>query len=358
MKKWTQTIFIFMLVSVILTACGDSSYNSSYSSSGSSNYGYKTENMAMTDDFYESDWDYEEPAMEDGWSNDIAPPGSSSSVKVQNTRKLIKTVDMTLQTKNFDELIRNIVSEVNKAGGYVENSSVSGNSYYGTSSRWANYTVRIPEAKLDEFVSVVGGLGNVTQKNESVEDVTLEYIDTNSRKTALEVEQKRLLELLERAENMEDLLAIESKLSDIRYQIENYGSQLRTLDNQIDYSKVNIDIDEVERMVDIREKTFFEEIAERFDDNLYNVKKFIRNFSIWFLGSTPVFALWIVVVIIGFIIYKALSPILKKKAESSRLENEERIENRRRLREERKSKAKTLQENKTERTNTGNIDDK
>ena len=57
---------------------------------------------------------------------------------------------------------------------------------------------------------MVSEIGNVTQKNESVEDVTLQYVDVESRKKALETEQERLMELLSSAENMEDLLAIES----------------------------------------------------------------------------------------------------------------------------------------------------
>lgn len=90
---------------------------------------------------------------------------------------------------------------------------------------------------------MVSEIGNVTQKNESVEDVTLQYVDVESRKKALETEQERLMELLSSAENMEDLLAIESKLSEVRYELENYGSQLRMLDNQIDYSTVNVDVE-------------------------------------------------------------------------------------------------------------------
>lgn len=80
--------------------------------------------------------------------------------------------------------------------------------------------IRIPADKLNEFVDIVGELGNVTQENESVEDVTLQYVDVESHKKALETEQARLMELLSTAENMEDLLSIESKLSDIRYEIE------------------------------------------------------------------------------------------------------------------------------------------
>lgn len=106
---------------------------------------------------------------------------------------------------------------------------------------------------------------------------------SKSHKKALETEQARLMELLSTAENMEDLLAIESKLSDIRYEIESYESQLRLLDNQIDYSTVHVEIFEVERMTDAGEKGFFEEIKERFGDNLYKVGHGFRNLIIGIL---------------------------------------------------------------------------
>ena len=135
---------------------------------------------------------------------------------------------------------------------------------------------------------MVSELGNVTQKNESVEDVTLRYIDVESHKKALETEQERLLELLSKAENMEEILTIESKLSDIRYEIENYESQLKTMDNQIDYSTVSVYIDEVERVTDTGEKGFFEEIKERFGNSLYIVARGIRGLVIGILGSLPI----------------------------------------------------------------------
>ena len=186
--------------------------------------------------------------------------------QVENGRKLIRTVSLSLQTKEFDSVLNNLKTKTTELGGYVENSSISGNSYSYTTTRYASYTIRIPADKLNEFVDIVGELGNVTQENESVEDVTLQYVDVESHKKALETEQARLMELLSTAENMEDLLAIESKLSDIRYEIESYESQLRLLDNQIDYSTVHVEIFEVERMTDAGEKGFFQEQDSESED--------------------------------------------------------------------------------------------
>ena len=210
----------------------------------------------------------------------------------ETSRKLIKTVSMDVQTLEFDRATEELTARVEELGGYVEASSVYGSDYYYESTRSASYTVRIPADRLDEFIDRVDEVGNITYKDERVDDVTLEYTDTESHKKALETEQERLLELLENAETMEDILAIETRLSDVRYELESYESRLRLLDNQVDYSTVYINLNEVERIVEAGERTFFQEVADRFGDSAFAVAKGLRGFAVGFLGSLPILAVW------------------------------------------------------------------
>ena len=132
------------------------------------------------------------------------------------------------------------------------------------------------------------------------------------------------MELLSNAENMEDLLAIESKLSDVRYEIESYGSKLRMLDNQIDYSTVNVDVDEVERVTDTGEKGFFEEVKDRFEDSLYIVGRDIRELAIGILGSLPILAVWAVfIAVIVIVVRTVVKKIKKKKGIKTEVKNNE-----------------------------------
>lgn len=117
---------------------------------------------------------------------------------------------------------------------------------------------------------------------------------------------------------MEDLLAIESKLSDVRYELENYGSQLRLLDNQIDYSTVNVEITEVERVAEVKDRTFFGEISERFGNSLYMVGRGIRGFLIGFIGSLPILAVWAAII--------AGIAVLIRRAVKGRKKQEKRLE--------------------------------
>lgn len=273
MKRKVEAFLIAVMLVMMTAGCGNSSKMA-------------VKDRATVSSGAELDGEY-------SWDTDeTADTGVTSEngleAQVENGRKLIRTVSLSLETKEFDSVLTNLSTKTTELGGYIETSSVNGNSYSHHSTRYASYVIRIPADKLNEFVEVVSELGNVTQKNESVEDVTLRYIDVESHKKALETEQERLLELLSKAENMEEILTIESKLSDIRYEIENYESQLKTMDNQIDYSTVSVYVDEVERVTDTGEKGFFEEIKERFGNSLYVVARGIRGLVIGILGSLPI----------------------------------------------------------------------
>lgn len=316
----SAVIWMSGLLLLAATGCGGASVNQMSGGTASESY-------AVTEEAMDTAMMAEAPAAEYAGEGMGADGGITSDngidPMIQNGRKLIKTVRLEMQTKEFDELIDGVVKKVQEMDGYIESSSMWGNSYYNSSTRSSEYTVRVPADRLDEFIDVVGGLGNVTYKNESVEDVTLQYVDVESRKKALETEQERLLELLEQAENLEDLLAIESRLSEVRYELENYGSQKRFLDNQIDYSTVYLTITEVERITETGEKSFFEEIAERFGNSLYMVGRGLREFVIGLVGSLPILAVWIlifVILILGIrkIVYKKKGIKIFRKKNASR----------------------------------------
>lgn len=260
-------------------------------------------------------YDYGEAASENGMDTGVGAVTSQNGIDpvMDNGRKLIKNVRLEMQTREYDQVIEGLTKKVQEIGGYVENSSLWGSSIYQNSTRNSEYTVRVPSDRLNEFVDVVSGLGNVVYKNEYVEDVTLQYVDVESHKKALEMQQDRLLELLEQAENMEDLLTIESKLSEVRYELENFESQKRILDNQIDYSTVSISIMEVERLTETRQLSFFEEIAEQFGDSLYRVGRGTRGFLIGFIGSLPILAVWAAVIIVVVIVIRRIFYRGKKK---------------------------------------------
>ena len=285
-----------LLVAVLVTGCGGASKDAASAP------------MAMEEAAAEEYFADEmaEPEMEEMATGSVAA-NSEISETAQVNRKLIRTFDMNIQTKEFDEVLSGIQSKVQELGGYIEQSSLDGGSaYYSNYNRYSNLTVRIPSDKLDQFIENVKESANVTYISESTEDVTLQYVDVESRKIALETERDRLLELLEQATSVEELITIESRLSEVRYQLESYASRLRTLDNQVDYSTVHINIDEVDRETKVEPKTFWEEVTDEFGDSIYGIGRDVRNFAIWFLGSSPYIVLWAVVIAAVVVVLKIL----------------------------------------------------
>lgn len=294
---------------VFLSGCGSSvSKNASYDMTGvSEQYSteYATDNMYMdanTTTEATADYGYEESS---GTNQNQVTENAASEQK--ENRKLIKTVTLDLETMDFDNLLPNISQRVNELGGYIEYSDTyNGSAYYGTTSnRNATITVRIPVDSLDDFINQVEEQSNITSKSESVEDVTLQYVDLQSHKESLETEQKRLLEIMKTAETVEDIITIESRLSEVRYQLESMESQLRTYDNQIDYSTVTIYVSEVQNLTPAPEEGRLSRMGIGFISSLKAVGNGILDFCMNFVIAIPyliIVALIIIAVI--FIIRK------------------------------------------------------
>ena len=247
-------------------------------------------------------------------SNPATDPARTSDEATPVERKLIRNVSMHLETREFDALTKSISDAVTFFGGYMEQSDVSGNSLYWSderSSRCSNLTARIPENKLDAFLTEVSGQGNVTYKNESVQDVTLQYTDITSRKKTLQMEQDRLWELLEKAESVDAVIALEARLSEVRYQLESIESQLRTLDNQIVYSTVYLSIQEVQVLTSTDPDTIPVRIQKGLSRSLNTLKISSIDFLVWFISSLPILAVFAVLVFIAVIILK--KPLKRRK---------------------------------------------
>ncbi len=252
----------------------------------------------------------EESYVQEGAGQDVVAPETS--------RKLIKTVNILAETEDFDTLVPGLQKQVEALGGYIEYISVYDvHSYYvedqQVKQRCANVTARVPKEKLDGFLAQVGEQTNITSRSENVEDVTLQYVDLESHKKALVTEQERLLALMEKAETVEDIIAIEGRLSEVRYQLESMESQLRTYDNRIDYSTVELSITEVRKYSAPQEATVWQRIERGFMKSLDDIGFGIRDFAIRFVIDIPYIVLWLAVIAVAVIVVRILWKVWKKR---------------------------------------------
>ena len=259
----------------------------------------------------------------------MSEEGSVSVPEGAVDRKLIKTVNISAETEAFDELVPQLQKRVEELGGYIESISVYDvGSYYVDDTmqkqRCAQITARVPKEALDGFLAQVGEQTNVTSRSENVEDVTLQYVDLDSHKKVLLTEQERLLALMEQAESVEDIITIEGRLSEVRYQIESMESQLRTYDNKIDYSTVYLTIEEVRKYSAPQTATVWQRIGSGFMKSLEDIGFGIRDFAIYFVIDLPYIILGLLGIVVAFFVLRALlkrflrSKFLKKTLQKGR----------------------------------------
>ncbi len=332
---------ILMMAVLLLSGCGGSS-KSEMAMEAPAAMEEALEYEYATDDIY-MDTMPEEEAMEEAAAEEGAQT-SAPEVKAES-RKLIKTVNMNVETETFDTLMETVRTKTEGMGGYVESSNVfNGSQYYGKNNRNASLTLRIPVEKLDEFLSTVSENTNVISRDENVKDVTLQYVDMKSRKDALETEHDRLLTLLEQAETVEDIITIEGRLSEVRYQMESMESQLRTLENQVSYSTVYLYIEEVVKYTPVKELGTWEKITTGFSASLYDVGRGIKNFVIDLIINIPYIVVWAIVIVVAVFVIRFIIKFRKKaavKKEEKRLAKEAK-------KAEKQAQKNAVQENVTE----------
>ena len=309
MKKYLSLLLSLALLAVLLTGCGSAGKSAASYDSGMVEYAVSDE-AAMA------------PAEGAAMKNTAADTGST---QLPQNRKWIVTVNLTAETDDLDALRSALDEKIAALNGYVEDQSVYNGSIYDSGRRYrsANLTVRIPADSIDAFLQDVGGLANIVRQNKSIEDVTLSYVATESRLKALETEEARLLELLSQAENMTDLLEIEARLSEVRSELENYASQKRLYDNQIDYATIYIAIEEVQEYTPTEEPSLWERIRDGFKDNLEGVGEGLLDVLVWFIVSIPTLVVLAVVVLILVLIVRRIRRRRKAKKTAKQQKTEE-----------------------------------
>ena len=322
--KW---ILCMLLVGSMMFAigCGASTQSAASSSaanrSGSDLGGFQvgsdeidsTEAAAQdsaTEDAVSTDGTVDESAQDSGNQGTDTTGTELENVEGVNTeQKLIKTVNMSAETTEFYTLVADVRAKTESAGGYVESSDVGGN-YGGDTTRYAYLVLRIPAEKLDDFVGGVKDASNVRTFSESTEDITLQYTDMDTHIKALREELDALFSMMEQATSMKDILSIQSQITDVRYEIESYESQLRVYDNQVTYSTIYLDLYEVNRESSTAGTTFGERVKAKFNDNLYQMGQGFQNFMVGLLGGLPIL---IPIAVICIVVIVVLRKFWKKR---------------------------------------------
>lgn len=303
--KQKRSIWTLALVAVmLLTGCGSKS-DMAFSNTPSA----ELEDMAATEEVNGSYGTF----VDRGESTN----GGGSTVYRDSNAKLIREANLRIQTTKFDEAVEQLESYVLEKGGYFENASLRAGGYRNANAnRYGEYTIRIPAEQYENFLHQTGELGYVTYRNESSEDIGEQYYDTETRLKTQKIKQERLLSLLTKASTMEDIIALETALGDVEYEIERLSSTLNRYDSLVGFSTIYLTLEEVHQ---VDEETgvansLGQRMAHGFASSFKAMLDSIRNVLVWI--SYNVFGLLIAGSAIGIGVGLVRRKFKKKKVGS------------------------------------------
>ncbi|WP_213973745.1 DUF4349 domain-containing protein [Tepidanaerobacter acetatoxydans] len=163
----------------------------------------------------------------------------------EREQKIIKNADISIYVENFDEKVDKIINFVDELGGYIESSQIDG-SVSADSSRRAYITIRIPQGELTKALDMFKAMGKVSSQHIGGENITEAYYDTAARVRNLEQQEQRLLEILQMAKSVDEVLKIENELNRVRTDVDTLTGQLVAWDKMVEMSLVNLNLIEQE----------------------------------------------------------------------------------------------------------------
>lgn len=288
MKK-NKILLLLLLLGLILASCGSS--NSSYDKHAPSN---TYEEVAQT------------PAESAPESMRTEGIDSTEDLNIPSDRKIIVTYSMTMETKEYDESMKELNALINSFNGvrtYIQEDN------YNT--RNINLAVSIPRDKATEFVDEIGKIETlvIKDKNLSSEDVTDKYTDTELRLKTLREKLERLNNLQAEQSELEDLLKLENEITDTILEIERIEGSLKSMDSKIDYTRINITLREISSVVSTYTRPAFGNrlstaFAESIDNFIYGFQELIIGI-IYAAPSLLLFAIFIAIAFfVGRLIYR------------------------------------------------------
>lgn len=269
MKKIVSFLLALMLA-LSLAACSAKSASSDSASMASDSYDFNGAELP--------DAKYDDTPSDDGaWNGQEV--SSAGADLAERGVKMVYTASIEMQTLEFDQAAQDIASLVESMGGYFEQKNFSN---YSSSYRHASYTVRVPAEQFTDFCTQVGTLCHVTWQSDTAENISERYYDTQSRLETAQIKLERLQELLSKADNMADIITIESAISDTEYEIESLSGTLRHYDALVDYATVSLTLSETYKLDENEGAplTFGARIARAFTNGLRDTGVFLEDLAI------------------------------------------------------------------------------
>jgi len=297
--KRALPLLMALVMALSLTACGasskaaDSAENSMSYTTGSSSY---SQSADMKLEFATDDMGWAEAPMEpsvEESAGEMDKADESGASPLENA-KIIYTGELYLETKEFDKASAALDALVKELGGYYESRNLS----QGGTYRSFHATVRVPADSFSPFLQRAGEVAHVTDCYEQNRNISEVYYDTESRLVTQRTKLERLQELLKQADTMEDIITLESAISETELAIEQLTGSLRKYDNLVDFSTITVNLNEVYRLStdEVPEQTFGDRLRNAFVRGIERGIDNLEDFVIYIARNWITLLVWAAVI--------------------------------------------------------------
>lgn len=304
---------VILICVLCMSACGSSSYDN-YSSPVNSIASYDSISFsgasAQTSYSSKGDFNVESVAV------DTASEVETNNDATMSGAKLIRNVYIDMETTDLDKVVEEMKGRTSKYGGYIQNIQV----YNYTNSRDYNLDIRIPYAQVDTFLDGIEEYGVISSINDSTRDITLTYAGIETRLENLNTQHKRLLELLEGAESLTDIITLEERLSDVETELDTYSLEIKNYDNLINYSTISMRISEYDYVSSHVDKSVIGRIKSGMSDNLHNIKEGFFDIVVWFVVHIPNIIIAVACIAIIVFVFKKIRKHFPKRKKKNKEE--------------------------------------
>jgi hypothetical protein len=318
-KRRIGLIMAVILILSVFTACGSSNKTAAVAQDAKSSVSYsvKAEDDVSVTGYHGA---AEEPksAEEAEMADSIAGNGSAAATSnvtnaILDERKIIRSANLAINVDNFDDAYNNINSIILGIG-FIQESNINSDRYYDDESQSyktvKNGTVvlRVSKDKFDSVINSLKGIGEVYNESINGQDVTDQYVDTESRIRLLKLEQSKLEAYLSKIDELDEIFKIESRLTEIRQDIERLTGNLNKLSSLVELSTITLTINEKYPGYEIKPKniTYGQRLLNHLKSSLEDVVIFLGDLLVFIVGAIPVLIVLGLFVLLFIYIYRKI----------------------------------------------------
>ena len=256
-------------------------------------------------------------------SNTLLSSSGALRTPQNESDKLVYSGGVRMETLHYEQTMQSIHKKITDAGGFVQyEDETDGNDswYYNSSSvssRYAQIEARIPSEQFETFLDSLKEDGQVMNRHVNVDNISQTYSDTEATAKAYEIEKERLLEMMDKAEKIEDMIAVEQRLSEVEAELNSYKTSLASMDRDVAYSTVSISVEEVrEYTEEPDDSTFVSRLKETVKSSWSGFLWFMEGLLHVVIRLLP----FIVVILVIFLIVHGIAKGTEKKRLARKVE--------------------------------------